>query len=265
MMQQTAARIAYENCPLCLSSRFEALGEADCSHHPLYKVSFPDTLRWLQCSDCGHQFTDGYFSDQAVSILFEDANDYQLLDISKMEQARAVSAAVVDTVSQTLNAQQGRWLDVGFGNGSLLITCAEYGFEPVGVDLRMDAVERVSALGIKAHCMEFTQLEEPGLYSVISMADVLEHMPFPRTAIAKARELLAPGGVFFISCPNSESIVWKALTDADRNPYWQELEHYHNFGRERLYALLREHGLKPVNYSVSHRYRLGMEIISVKE
>jgi 2-polyprenyl-3-methyl-5-hydroxy-6-metoxy-1,4-benzoquinol methylase len=70
--------------------------------------------------------------------------------------------------------------------------------------------------------MEITAIEQPGSFSVISMADVLEHMPFPKVAIAKAHELLAPGGVFFISCPNADSIVWNALTDVDLNPYWQE-------------------------------------------
>ncbi len=47
-------------------------------------------------------------------------------------------------------------------------------------------------------------------------------------------------------------------------PYWMELEHYHNFGRKRLYSLLHDQGFKPVNYSVSQRYRMGMEIIVVK-
>jgi hypothetical protein len=48
------------------------------------------------------------------------------------------------------------------------------------------------------------------------------------------------------------------------NRYWGEIEHYHNFSRGRLYALLKEHGFQPVEYSVSERHRAGMEVIASK-
>jgi protein O-GlcNAc transferase len=49
------------------------------------------------------------------------------------------------------------------------------------------------------------------------------------------------------------------------NPYWGEIEHYHNFFRKRLCALLQEHGFKPVEYHISERARVGMEVIAVKQ
>jgi protein O-GlcNAc transferase len=100
--------------------------------------------------------------------------------------------------------------------------------------------------------------------SVISMADVLEHIPFPRPALETAHRLLKPRGVLFLSMPNIESFVWLALDEAGTNPYWGELEHYHNFGRTRLYTLLRETGFSPVHYTISHRYRAGMEVIAIR-
>jgi hypothetical protein len=51
--------------------------------------------------------------------------------------------------------------------------------------------------------------------------------------------------------------------DTVGNPYWTELEHYHNFTRVRLEALLKECGYTPVYYGVSPRYMAGMEIIAV--
>lgn len=137
-------------------------------------------------------------------------------------------------------------------------------FEPVGIDLREAAVERIKPLGVDAYCMEFTNFEQFGTFTVISMADVLEHMPYPKKALARAHKLLAPGGALFVSCPNADSAVWKILTESKINPYWGEIEHYHNFGRKRLYSLLIEQGFKLVNYSISKRYRIGMEVIAVK-
>jgi hypothetical protein len=43
---------------------------------------------------------------------------------------------------------------------------------------------------------------------------------------------------------------------------WSELEHFHNFSRRRLYALLAEMGFKPLRYGVSLRSVIGMEIIA---
>ncbi len=61
-----------------------------------------------------------------------------------------------------------------------------------------------------------------------------------------------------------DSFLWKVLTEENINPYWIEIEHYHNFGRELLFSLLVEHGFNPITYSISQRYRIGMEVIATK-
>ena len=67
-----------------------------------------------------------------------------------------------------------------------------------------------------------------------------------------------------LSMPNTENVLWKILTQQNINPYWGELEHYHNFSRTRLYSLLSEYGFEPVRYGISERYRLCMEIVCIK-
>lgn len=264
MLADEQARTYYEACPLCESVSASLIGYADCSDHVLYNPELPDTINWQQCDACNHIFTDGYFTDEALSILFSKANNHQLLDKKNVEQARATSARIVDNISSVLGKQEGKWLDVGFGNGGLLITCGEYGFDSVGIDLRQEAVNQIAQLGIQAHCINFLDFCQFNSFSVISMADVLEHIPYPKKALAHAYKLLTPSGVLFISCPNTDSIVWEVLSQAHLNPYWAEIEHYHNFGRKRLYSLLIENGFSPVNYSISQRYRIGMEVISIK-
>jgi 2-polyprenyl-3-methyl-5-hydroxy-6-metoxy-1,4-benzoquinol methylase len=258
------ARHLYECCPLCESSNIGFIGEVDCRAHPLYNPKLPGTIRWKRCNECGHTFTDGYFTDEALDILYSKAHDYQLVTVENLEEARVVFAMIVDKISSVLGKQEGKWLDVGFGNGALLLTCAEYGFEPVGIDIREAAVEKIKPLGIEAYCKEFIDFEQFGTLTVISLADVLEHMPYPKKALDRAYKLLASGGLLFVSCPNADSLVWKSLTESKMNPYWHEIEHYHNFGRKRFYSLLTEHGFEPVNYGISTRYRIGMEVVSIK-
>src|SRR5438876_67146 len=70
--------------------------------------------------------------------------------------------------------------------------------------------------------------------------------------------------LFSGSIPNADSFLWSILTWKGANPYWSEIEHYHNFGRKRLWALLEECGFQPVRYGVSLRYRACMEVIATR-
>jgi len=257
-------RHLYTKCPLCHSSDFTPTITADCREHPLYNRALPGDINWQKCSACGHGFTDGYFTQAALDILFATANDYQIPSLEIQERFRNLSAKMIDKVSSVLPEQKGKWLDVGFGNGVLLTTCEEYGFEPVGVDLRQLAVDRMKAFGYETYCREFTELSQFNTYTVISMADVLEHMPYPKEALTHAHKLLREDGLLFLSFPNADAFLWKALTQGNANPYWMEIEHYHNFGRKRIYELLNEEGFEAISYNISERYRIGMEVIARK-
>jgi SAM-dependent methyltransferase len=257
------ARIPYKSCPLCASPTIDELRSDGCSHHPLYKASLPPVIRWLRCASCAHVFTDGYWSPEALEVIFSDANPHQLPG-SDPHGSRAIAARMVEKVAQHLRPAGGRWLDVGFGNGALLGAAEEYGFSVVGLDMRAKAVELIKADGIEAYTMPLEAYDPDVPVHVISMADVLEHMPFPRPALEHAHRLLAPNGLIFLSMPNSDSYVWRMLNRVDGNPYWGELEHYHNFGRRRLEALLRQHGFEPLHYGISERYYICMEIIACK-
>jgi 2-polyprenyl-3-methyl-5-hydroxy-6-metoxy-1,4-benzoquinol methylase len=157
--------------------------------------------------------------------------------------------------------KSGRWLDVGFGNGSLLFTAEEWGFTPVGLDLRRQNVEAMQKLGVEAHCADIADFRPRNRFEVISMADVLEHMAFPENGLTAAHRLLRPDGILFVSMPNYNCPAWRLLDAENRNPYWNALEHFHNFSRERLYSLTKQTGFSVLQYGVSERYRVCMELI----
>lgn len=263
-------RIAYDACPLCASPDFSPLRAGDCSHHALYRQSAGKTgathpltplMHWCACRACGHVFTDGYFTPEAFERLTQVVNPGQIVG-ADFERQRMVAARMIEKVLPF--AAEGAWLDVGFGNGALLMTAQEYGFEAVGCDLRPAAVAALQTAGIEAHVSDIAQLTLSRPCQVISMADVLEHMPYPKTGLVAARARLADGGVLLLSMPNSDAPAWRLLDRINANPYWGEIEHYHNFGRARLYRLLGEMGFMPLRYGISERYRVCMEVIARK-
>lgn len=254
-------RILYESCPLCSSPQFSHAHTGDCSRHALYHPSLSPQIHWRKCSACSHVYTEGYYTPKACEVIFSKTHENQKVGF-QAEGQRPVSSRIIEKVLPYIS--EGRWLDVGFGNASLLFTAQEYGFTPIGIDLRQQNVEAIKSLGIQAYARDLTKLTIPVECAVISMADVLEHMPFPKEGLAAAHRLLANNGVLFLSMPNSETLPWDMLTKQQTNPYWGELEHYHNFSRSRLYALLNECGFEPVKYGISERYRVCMEVIARK-
>ena len=256
-----AERIKYDACPLCSSPEIRYFHKGDCSMHPLYDSRLSREIIWEYCDKCAHVFTDGYYTDAACQLIYSKTNENQKFGI-RYEQNRLISSRIVEKVLPYTTS--GRWLDVGFGNGSLLLTAQEYGFKPLGLDLRKANVDSLRESGIEGYSVPIEELELPSNCSVISMMDVLEHIPYPRVALKAAYRLMDCNGSLLVSMPNTESYLWRTMTAQGINPYWGELEHYHNFSRTRLYQLLTEEGFVPVKYGISERYRICMEIVAVK-
>ncbi len=248
-------RIHYKSCPLC-GGRSEPRLHVDWTRHTRYDPRLPDTIEWHQCVTCDHVHTSGYFDDSALSVIFEKTINEQKVG-EDVEYQRWLAAKLIEKVLP--HRSDGRWLDVGFGNGALLLTAREYGFEPVGIDIRPENVERLQELGIDAKQCQIDDMR--GSFHVISLCDVLEHIHYPESTLNHARHLIASDGVLVVSCPNSEAASWQQ-TEPEANPYWREIEHCHNFSKARLYALLRECGFEPVRYGISERYYSCMEILA---
>lgn len=253
-------RIAYLGCPLCWSKNLQLTYTADCSRHALYDPIIPCVMQWMVCEPCGHEFTEGHFALEHYEALFAKAHQNQLPGFN-LEPGRHIAGRIVERVAQYANT--GGWLDVGFGDGSLLMAAEEFGFETIGIDGRAAAVDRLRQFGIEAHVAHGAYPTDRK-FSVVSMADVLEHMPFPKDALNAVRGLLIDDGALFLSCPNSDNAAWRHVTEQGRNPYMAEIEHFHNFSRSRLYDLLAECGFMPKHFAFSERYRMGMEIVAVK-
>ena len=232
----------------------------------MWRQPLEPSITWVQCGQCQHVFTEGYFTDEALNVLFGKTQDQQIVG-TDLELHRNISAKMVERVVNAIGLPNDRlWLDVGFGNGSLLMTANEFGFDVLGIDLRKRNVEDIQQFGIPAYhstlqdaISNVTFASKP---TIISMADVVEHTPFPLDVLRCARELIDYRGMLLISMPNASAPLWHYWNATNQNPYWWEIEHYHNFTREKLYAVLQETGFKPSHYAVSERYRCCMEVLA---
>jgi protein O-GlcNAc transferase len=256
-------RIPYTSCPLC-SGEFSKLGTykvIDSKHS--YLPNEMKEMQWLSCNVCGHIFTDGYFNQEGIDLLFSNKDLPNKNDnIAAVEHKRHFFAGTLNRVTNYKN--EGKWLDVGFGDGALLVVAEEYGFDVVGIDLDPERSEFLNSIvKIEAHCCDIENFDQKD-FDVISFMDIIEHTPFPVKALEAANSKLKSGGIILISTPNSGSILWDLFTDSKINPYWYEPNHYHNFSRKNLYSLLKKIGFEPKKYAVGDRYKLSMEVMAVK-
>jgi SAM-dependent methyltransferase len=266
-------REKYKHCPLCREPEMRQTGEFNCTAHPLWREGLPSVIRWMQCLTCSHSFADGFFGDDALAFMFEQWQGAQVFaGAVRLEEQRYIAADMLDRIVALVPRSRSfghpdfafRALDVGFGSGALLTTMAEYGWQVWGLDKRPAAVAPLSERGFRVAVggIEDTRrlfdVKADG-FDLIVFADVLEHVPYPDRLLEQARSLVPHGGLL-VSCPNADSTLWREM--GLQNPYWRELEHFHNFGFERLRVLLKRCGFDVTSYTVSRRYRACMEVLA---
>src|SRR5690242_9293805 len=109
---------------------------------------------------------------------------------------------------------QGRLLDVGCATGIFASTASENGWTVTGIDPSDWTIARARARcpGATFLVSRIDDLEFPAAgFDVITMWDVLEHLPSPFKSLERARQWLAPDGLLVLSVPNAASLCARLL------------------------------------------------------
>lgn len=214
-------------------------------------------ITWMKCGSCAHVHTERFFNALGLKELFATVMEDGFFG-GKLDKQRATWGRVVERLLPYA-IENRQWIDVGVGNGGFLFTATEYGLDVIGIDTRGYILAPLRSLGYEVKEADAMAYDFAGA-TVVILADVLEHIPYPKALLQRIRDKLR--GALFISCPNMDSVSWRYMETQGGTPYWKEPEHYHNFTRTRLQSLLVECGFTPVYYGISSRYQACMEIIA---
>jgi SAM-dependent methyltransferase len=102
-----------------------------------------------------------------------------------------------------------RILDVGCGDGIFLDLARAAGHETCGLELNEVAANKARAKGHTIYARLLDQLDRDqtsGGFNLISLFQVLEHVPNPVTIIRDAARLLEPGGYISVAVPSEEGV-----------------------------------------------------------
>lgn len=102
---------------------------------------------------------------------------------------------------------EARLLDVGCGNGTFLHRANSMGLHAVGTEPDRKAVSAGRQQGLQIIEGDIFAGDLDGTtYDWITMNHVIEHVEGPQSILARAFELLVPGGTLWLGLPNPKSI-----------------------------------------------------------
>jgi SAM-dependent methyltransferase len=105
-----------------------------------------------------------------------------------------------------------RWLDVGCGAGTLMEAARDRGWEVIGTEIAEGMAGGMRARGFEIRIGELDQLDLPVAgFDVVSVVEVLEHLPEPNRVLAAAHRLLRPGGSLYVTTPHGRGISGRLL------------------------------------------------------
>jgi SAM-dependent methyltransferase len=157
-----------------------------------------NVILW-RCADCGFEFFDPTLAGNSLFYQCLESPDYYCP--TRPEFARAVRFAVKQGLMNVL--------DVGCGAGAFLDQARKAGLQTFGLELNPSAAEKARA---KGHVIFDRLLHEvpadacPGGFDLITLFQVLEHVPEPIAAINQAVAHLKPGGYISIAVPSKSGI-----------------------------------------------------------
>ena len=209
----------------------------------------------VQCNHCGHVYTNPRWTDEelleAYSIVQDDIYE------EEREGRELTFDRHLDHLEKLIGAGNGRkLLDVGAYIGVFVEVASEAGWDAQGIEPSTWAVQVAKQRGIKVNrgTLEYPVFQE-SQFDVITMWDVIEHLPRPKADTAKAFDLLKPGGHLVIHTMDIDSQTARLM--GKRWPWLMDM-HLHYFSKESLGRMLQDSGYELIWSGAQGRYlRVG--------
>jgi 2-polyprenyl-3-methyl-5-hydroxy-6-metoxy-1,4-benzoquinol methylase len=205
-----------------------------------------------RCKACGFLFVLPRPSREELARVYSE--DYFEAGVA---DALAYRSPVFEECLDRLDVHRpyrGRLLDIGCGTGEFLEAATRRGWEVCGVELSVRAAQLAREKGLDVRCCTLSSAPyASGSFDAITCLDVLEHVADPLQDLQRARELLAPGGLFVIRVPNTVFHLWKtrACTALGVNDVGLQMDyHLNHFTPKTLVRTLRRCGFRAISLEV---------------
>lgn len=206
-------------------------------------------ISYLYCKACDYIFVD-YNKRVDLEIFYKDDYDF-LLDSNEVEpeiDGVKYSEYLVNFFSQYINDVNTKYmLDIGSGKGNLLESfygrfkkLNYFAVEPSNAFLKLSEKEFIKE---KHHGFFNEQVFNNMNFDYITLIEVLEHVPDPRSFLLSVSKIMNKDSLLLIEVPNFSNHKSDLLT----------IDHFSLFTENNLTNLLNICGFKVVKKNISNR------------
>lgn len=205
-------------CPFCkIEAKF------------LYKISrFDPPLNIYECPECRLQmqyqtnpyqfYTKEYFDGSSQYSYFDERIYFKYSEYVWKARLRTI---------KKYKSPPARFLDVGCSFGGFILTALKEGYDAYGIDVSSFVVKEAKNEPllknriIQSNLLDY-EPKEP--FDIITLIEVIEHVPEPEQVFQKLYDLLNPRGLLIIQTANFDGLQAKLFK-----------EHYHYYLPGHLY------------------------------
>ena len=210
-----------------------------------------------KCKDCGHMFSS-YGADQYYEGYF--GNDAGRNDNFWWDQAHRMMYD--DFCKKYIIGRSGRLLDIGCGLGFFVKKISDYSnWQPYGIEISKTAAD-FATTELKLANIFCGKAEEADLpknyFDIITLWDVIEHIPNPDKILNYIGSILKDGGLLFIHTPNANIQLFKARFKKlfygmkPTRHYLEAKDHINIYTVKSISMVLKHHNFKSIEFIHSH-------------
>jgi len=231
-----------------------------CGAHDARLLFVKQGYRLVQCTHCALAFIDNPPTTEALARHYSAAAGYHDALRDPLSRAYAEMEAVARQHLKVVSraAQRGHLLDVGCSSGLFLDQARAAGFGVTGIeysDASAEFARNHFGIDVKAGAVADADFARES-FDIVTMFDVIEHVPDPSADLRKIYNLLKPGGLFVVSTPDIDGLFPRASYAAagmiDHWPHPEPPSHLFQFSKKTLSAMLRKTGFEPGGVTDTH-------------
>jgi 2-polyprenyl-3-methyl-5-hydroxy-6-metoxy-1,4-benzoquinol methylase len=165
----------------------------------------------VACARCGLQYVSPRLRADAVLEGYAGGSDE--LFVSQARGREMTFSKSLDLIEKLWNRPPGRLLDIGTGGGSFLFMASRRGWNVDGCELNRWLCEwALNNYGLPVRQGTVFDQEYPSRsFDVVTLWDVLEHTPDPKTEVRETHRLLRENGLLVVNYPDIGSWIARVM------------------------------------------------------
>lgn len=205
----------------------------------------------VQCRNCGHVYANPSWSADELIDTYDAVEDEVYL-VEQPARERTFRHHLQAMERYTGPGQDRAMLDVGAYVGAFVKIAREAGWDAIGLEPSSWAVQEAERNGLPMIKGTLDSDRLAGrMFEALTLWDVIEHVADPSAELARAHELLSPGGVIAVHTMDVDSLAAKVM--GSRWPWLLDM-HVHYFSRRTLKEFLEKAGFELLWTGAQGRY-----------